>query len=245
MANFMEDLNKGNNPADPNNPEKKPNEEQPQKGAPQSGQEPNWNEELENLEKGKGADLGRPADGQPPARSELDKATFTFRNIAKRIKDLGGNPNELIGDGSANSADPASKPTVIDEDRTRSIFREENQKMAFQNYVFTQVQDPVKAKVVLWHYQNSLRPTGDLLTDFDNAHFLAQKKIIKSKFQELGRINTSNNGTNSGTASPQKPAIPQAGEFSQAEREQMAKMGVTPEEVLKTRESGRVMKRNN
>ena len=102
-------------------------------------------------------------------RTELEKATYTARQVLNRIKELGGDPNTVL----------PQKETLQPEFVTKEDFAE--------NYARTLARSEDELKVVMWHYRFGIQRTGNIHEDIENAHLLANKGKLKKVYSEMQR----------------------------------------------------------
>lgn len=108
---------------------------------------------------------------QPPKRTELQKAQFTLKNVARRVKELGGNPEEEIGEPKKKSSEsPVDTSQFITK---RDVKLQEVKQLA---------KSEAEAKVIMHYVDKGL--------SVKDAHFLANKNKISSMNKEIDRKNT-------------------------------------------------------
>jgi hypothetical protein len=129
------------------------------------GEDTDFNKELEKLE-GQGE-----KKIEQPKRSEKEKAEHTLKNVAARVKELGGDPSAIIGVDPNKDLD---KNTPIDTSEfvTKSdLALAEARKLASSES---------EAQVIMWWVKNKGMSVAD-------AHFMANKNRITKTLDEVKR----------------------------------------------------------
>jgi len=168
-------------------------------------------------EKNKGsATPPAPAPAPKSPEEELKQATFSLKSIGKRVKQLGGDPNAILGDeGGEAPPPPVPSVPVIDESRfvtKADMARSEAEKLA---------QSPGELKLIMWYVENK----GLTVTE---AHLLANKGRINKTMSEIQRSQqvTPQNG---GQGAGQPPKAPDANDvpaLSAIEVERLTRSGM-------------------
>jgi len=137
-----------------------------------------------------------------PKRTEKEKAEFTLKSVAKRYKDLGGNPADLVTETTGETpSDTTQFVTKRDFAQTeaRKVARSETELSAIMAWV-------------------------DKGMSVEDAHLLANKGRIKSTFSEMDRANVK---ANEATGAGQKKPAPRAPKPSQTQLMQWRRAGMT------------------
>lgn len=150
----------------------------------------------------------------PPARqerSEVDKATFSFKSQAKRLKELGVDPSTLIEDGAPAAPEPQVPPAVDTSNFVTKIdlAKTEASKLA---------KSPGELSVIMWWVTNKGMTVED-------AHYMANKGKIQKKIGEVNRANSAvpSNGGGAGQAAAH---VTDAPEISEADKKRLAASGM-------------------
>ena len=141
----------------------------PAKPAENADQDPDFDKELADLEANGGQPAPAPAKPGKTPEQELEQAKFTAKSVAKRIRELGGDPAAAIADESAPPA-----PAPIDTSRFVThddLAAQEARKLARSEGEY---------KVIMWHVKNKGLSVED-------AHLLANKSRIKTTLSEITR----------------------------------------------------------
>jgi len=143
-------------------------EESAPEGDPQLEEEPKEEEEFYT-----------PKD-EKPQRTEKEKAEFTLKSVAERLKDLGGDPTEIIGEKTSESQYVTKKEFT--EAEVRKLARSENEVKAIMAWI-------------------------DKGLSVEDAHLIANKGRVKATFSEMERANVR---TKEATGAGQKKPAPKA-----------------------------------
>lgn len=145
------------------------------------------------------ADLEAGKSGQPaaqPGRSELERATFTAKSTLKRIKELGGDPADLLKDEIPPTAAPERHPVDTSNFVTKKDLAEADAKKLAKS--------PSELKLIMWWVENRGMSVED-------AHFMANKNRIKKVIGEVDRSNSAipaSPGAGAGGRGADKPEVP-------------------------------------
>lgn len=134
-----------------------------------SDDDADFEEELKALESnGEGSQ-----ESKKPQRTELEKATFTAKSTLKRIKELGGDPNEVLEEEGIVRK-PADRSADIDTSNfvTKTDLAEQEARKLTKT--------PGEFKLVMWWVKNK----GMSVTD---AHYMANKGKILRSVGEISR----------------------------------------------------------
>lgn len=104
-------------------------------------------------------------------RTEEEKAEYTFKNIAKRLIDLGKDPAELLG------VKPKEEEEVDEEDRPltkkdlESILSQVNKpkEKTATELAYERIQDENQRELALYYLDNVIKPSGNSDEDLRNA----------------------------------------------------------------------------
>lgn len=142
----------------------------------------------------------------PAPKDELTKAKTALFHNAKRFKELGGDPAEII---SGLQPEPVVVPVVENTPANpdnNNVTKDDMVELEFKRIAKT----PAEVAVYMHHYKNSIVKTGKITEDIENAMLIANKGRILRSFSELRRADNvvprpaSNNG-----APQNKPQIKQ------------------------------------
>lgn len=93
-----------------------------------------------------------------------------------------------------------------------------------------------EANLVMWHYENSIRKTGDLTEDISNAHLLANKNRLTQERSELIRSAESADLRSKGTGSGVKKMLVEKPTLTPQEKQLAKSMKVSEEALLKAKQ---------
>lgn len=128
-----------------------------------------------------------------PKRSKLEEAKFNLKKNAERLKELGGDPSEIL-----------ETPKVEAEIETDYVTKNDLARLEARQLV----KSDDEMRVVMWYVENK----G---LSVDDAYFLANKGKIKNANEEMKRIIKPPVG--SGGTAGQKPKVANAPELSKQE----------------------------
>lgn len=178
-----------------------------------------FDKELETLEQGKDA-----------RRTPLEKAQFSLKKTFDQVKEQGGDPYKALGiprpkeDAGDESGDGDGHPkqnkdgsiTVSPEQLNQMVaaavadqvgsVRSEFGAAEVKSRIEKLTKSDSEAKVVQFHFDNTIKPSGDIDSDVENAYMIAHKGRIKRTFQEVARAAGSKDGTTDGAGAGQKDA---------------------------------------
>lgn len=182
------------------------------------------------------------APSQDPVKAELDreqrreftpveKAAHNLKMNAERLKELGGNPEEVLG-VTPKSVVTADDDTPVTVGMLQKIQAEQAQKTALE--LANDIPDENERALTKIYLQNRIRPSGNPQEDLRFAR--AAVNSIKNGMiaEEMGRKSTpQSHSTGSGV-----PAKKPEGEFvpTESEAKMMAAFGLTKEQVIASRQ---------
>lgn len=146
---------------------------------PESEEEEGQEEEDIDFEEEKKRLGVTPPGAQPPPKAgetELEKAKRSLHFVTKRVKELGGDPNEILGIKAPEA------PPQGDTD-PRYVTKEDVALDRIRKLAKTDAE----ADVIIHHYRNTIRLTGNTDQDIENAYLIAHKGKIKRSFSEVRR----------------------------------------------------------
>lgn len=146
-------------------------------------------QELEKVTKGK--------------KTELEKAVFTAKSTLKRIKDLGGNPDEILNEAPVVPEDE-NTPVTVGMLRRRDA---ETSKQTSLQMAET-IEDESERELTKYHLSNTIRPSGNPDEDVRNARALVNSVKNGQIVQETMRGGTPKSHS-SGSGAP----VPITGKF--------------------------------
>lgn len=201
--------------ADPKPGEEKKVVTPPQKEGEE--QEVDFDKELSDLESG-GAQEPAPAPaakrGKTPVE-ELAQAGYSFKSTAKRIRELGGDPNKMLGEEGG-----ADAPAPIDT--SKFVTKEDLAVEAARKLARTEGE----LKVIMWWVRNKGMSVED-------AHLLANKGRARKAISEITRTRDaepSKGGGGPGSPAPTDPEVP---ELPEIDKQRLAQSGMAYDPTLK------------
>jgi len=85
------------------------------------------------------------------------------------------------------------------------VVRHELDKARVEQMAHDRATNSGEADLILWHYTNSIKPTGNLKEDMDNAYVLANRKKFVQENSEAKRALLSKDKKGAGSGAGQKP----------------------------------------
>ena len=168
-------------------------------------------------------------EGKKTGRSELDKAKFSAKSTLKRIAELGGDVEEVLGDLIPNKKkakdddDDKEDNKFATKDEFNSLVR--NQTIA---HARTLVGSDDELKLVMHHLENSIVRTGNMVEDVETAHLLANRSKIKRTMQEIARSNGAKDNAHGPSGAGQRTIDKKMPAMPQATQDILRKRGFTP-----------------
>lgn len=121
----------------------------------------------------------QPAPLQPETKSELERARTALFFTAKRVKDLGGDPTEVVK--------PAPQPVQREEHQQSYVTKDDLDERDLVSEIRKLARTEEEFQVILHHSKESIKKTGNPVKDAENAYLIAHKGKIKRSFDELRR----------------------------------------------------------
>lgn len=167
---------------------------------------------------------------QGSGRTEKDKAAFSLKKNAERFKELGGDPNEILGiQTKSETVDEDDKPLTIGE--WKRMQKETASKTALQ--LAQDIPNETERELAKWHLENTIKSTGNPSKDLELA--MTHVNAVKTK-QVLEEIHRKTPAKTHSTASS-APANHEADEPLTEEETQLMRFGgLTKDEVIKVRQ---------
>ena len=166
-------------------------------------------------------------------RTEKEKAEFTLRKTAERVKALGGDPTSILG----INEDP--KPNDEDDDKPltigmyKKIQQEGATKTAFQ--LADEIQNETEKELVKYHLENSIKSTGNPDEDLKLARALTNAVKNSQIIEESARKTPPKTFSNSSGVEAKK--IENTGELEPHELPFLGKpFNMTKEAIIKDRQ---------
>jgi len=174
-------------------------------------------EELERVTKNQG-------------RSEAEKAAFSLKKTAERLKELGGDPLSVIQPEYDEEEEEDEKPVTIG--MLKKLRQEESLKTSIQ--LANDIEGETERELTIFHLNNSIKSTGNPQEDLRLARAIVNSSRNGKIVEELSR--KSEPKTFSSSAGAPANVTPQTEELTEAEL-QFTKppFNLTKEQVLKSR----------
>lgn len=195
-----DDIKKETPPVNPTSETKGETSEKPAIEVGNKEEDVDFESDLKALEEGK-----KPAEAEAK-KDERQKAEYTLKSVAKRLKTLGGDPEALLKD-----EEPAPAPVDTSKFVTKAeLALAEAQRLA---------RSPAELKVIMWYIENN----G---LSVEEAHLLANKGKITKAAQEIARANSAVASPGGGGAGQKTPETAEPTALSPVEIERMKAGGM-------------------
>jgi hypothetical protein len=161
--------------------------------------------------------------------TEKEKAEFTLRKNAERVKSLGGDPNSILGIEEEPSEDDDEPMTV---GMYKKIQQESAVKSALQ--LAGDIQNETERELVIFHLNNSIRSTGIPSEDLRLARALVNAVKNAQIGEEIARKTQAKTHSNSSGVNAVDKEV--KGELTEQEKLFLGKpFSMTKEQILKAR----------
>lgn len=127
-------------------------------------------------------------------KAELEKAKRQLEQSKHALKDLAYQNRELKRkkgeEKEADEDDDAPNLEEIIEKKSSEMeqrIRKEVSKSTARLYARSLARNPDEAELILYHYENSIRLTGNIEDDIENARLLANRKRFSADIEERDR----------------------------------------------------------
>ncbi len=164
-------------------------------------------------------------------RSELEKAQFSLKKNAERLKELGGDPTSILGvqDIIEDSNDDDAPVTM---GMLKKMQMESATKTAKQ--LADEISDETERELVKYYLENRVVPSGNPKQDLEDARGIVNAKKNAQILEEVARKTTARTHSNS-TSAPLK-SEPEQPDLTKEEMQFMRPpFNMTKEQILKTR----------
>jgi len=168
---------------------------------------------------------------QQTGRTEKEKAEFTLRKNAERVKALGGDPTSILGiEKEVDIEDEDDKPVTLG--MLKKMQQETASKTALQ--LAEEISNETERELAKWHLQNTIKSTGNPAKDFELSLSLVNAVKNKQILEEIGRKGPAKTHS-SGSSAPAKTE----GNEIELTKDELAFMNppfnLSKEEILKAR----------
>ena len=161
--------------------------------------------------------------------TEKEKAEHAFKNTAKRLKELGADPSEVLGLKN-DPEDEEDKPLTVG--MWKKMQQEQAQKTALQ--LAEEIPSETERELIKYHLSNSIRSTGNPSEDLDLARAIVNSKKNAQILEEVTRKATPKTYIPNGGASKETEVEP---ELTKDEMQfTKAPFNMSKAEILKSRQ---------
>lgn len=169
---------------------------------------------------------------QKIGRTEKEKAEFSLKKTAERVKALGGDPNTILGIEKEYEPDEED-----DQFLTVGMYKKIQQEKAIKtaSQLADEIQNETERELVKYHLENSIKSTGSPTEDMKLARALVNAVKNTKIIEEATRKPTPKKHS-SGSGSPAKDNEVK-GELTESEKVFLGKpFNMTKEQILKARQ---------
>ncbi len=165
-------------------------------------------------------------------RTEKDKAEFSLRKTAERVKELGGDPNSILGI-------KVEEPDPEDEDEkplTVGMFKKIQQagatKTALQ--LADEISDNTEKELVKYYLENRIQASGNPQEDLKDARRMVNAVKNEQIVQEITRKTPAKTHSNASGVDAKNTEV--QGELTSQEKQFLGKpFNMTKEQIIKAR----------
>lgn len=115
-------------------------------------------------------------------RSEIEKAAFSLKKTAERLKELGGDPTEILGIEKDVETDD-DKPVTVG--MLKAMQSQNATKTAME--LADDIQDETEKELTKYHLANSIKSTGNPTEDLSLARAIVNSVKNKQVIEEIKR----------------------------------------------------------
>lgn len=120
---------------------------------------------------------------QRTGKTELEKAQFSLKKNAERLKELGGDPTAILGIEKELPTDEDDKPVTLG--MWKKLQQESASKSAVQ--LAEEISNETERELTKYHLQNSIKSTGNPTEDLRLARTLTNAARNGKVIEEMGR----------------------------------------------------------
>ena len=137
---------------------------------------------------------------QKVGRTEIEKAQYSLKKNAERVRELGGDPNAILG------IDIEKEIIESDDEDDQPITRGEFKKLMVQGATKTalqladEIKDETERELVKYYLENRIAPSGNPQEDLRDAKRIANSVKNEQIVQEVSRKTTPKTYSNSSGA---------------------------------------------
>ena len=139
---------------------------------------------------------------QRPERTEKEKAEFSLKKNAERLRELGGNPADILGVPKVPLGDEFPDDTPLTYGKLREIQKIDSQKTALQ--LAEEITDDFEREQIKILLQTRIVPSGNPLADLELARSAVNAKRTAKIAEEMKRKTEPNKNAPGGSSPPKK-----------------------------------------
>lgn len=164
-------------------------------------------------------------------RTELEKAAYSLKMNADRLKVLGGDPRAILGD-EKELEDEEDKPVTVG--MLKKMQQEQAAKSAIQ--LAEDISNETERELVKYHLENSIKSTGNPAEDLNLARAIVNAAKNKQILEEEVRKSSARTHSSASSA-PLRQGDPEPELTVQEMAYMKPPFNLTKEEVLKARKA--------
>ena len=163
--------------------------------------------------------------------TEKEKAEFTLKKTADRIKELGGDPNAILGIGETEPSEDDDQPLTVG--MYKKIQQASASKTALQ--LADEIQNETERELVQYHLNNSIKSTGIPSEDLKLARALVNAVKNSQVIEEIARKTPAKTHSNGSGANAKDNEV--RGELTPQEKLFLGKpFNMTKDQIIKARQ---------
>ena len=165
-------------------------------------------------------------------KTEKEKAEYTLKKNAERVKALGGSAEEVLGIKTEEVGDDDDKPITVG--MFKKLQRESATKSALQ--LADDIGSETERELVKYHLQNTIKPTGNPTEDLRLARTLTNAAKNAQIMEEINRKPIAKTHSNSSGVDAKQEQ--QLGELTSVEKKFLGKpWKLTKEQIIAARKT--------
>lgn len=169
---------------------------------------------------------------QKKGRTEVEKAAFTLKKNAERLKELGGDPNTILGI-EKETTETDEDDTIVTVGMLKKLQQQDTAKTALEQA--DEIKNETERELVRYHLENTIKSTGNPTEDLKLARALVNAVKNTQIMEEANRkppVKTHSSGSGVDAINTEVK-----GELTPTEIQFMgAPFNLTREQILKARQ---------
>jgi hypothetical protein len=174
-----------------------------------------------------------PSPTEDPVQEELDKIETAKRTKLERLQYTEARVKQQIADvlkANGQQPDDEDRPLTVREFKALQATDAQHTALALAD----EIEDEHEQKLVKYHIENTIKPSGDAQADFRNARLIVNSVKNGQIAEEAARTTKARTAPTAPAAPPRQPSA--TPELSKEESNFARAMGLSPEEVAAARQ---------